>query len=450
METSSWGGKGVTISVQELSDFVETFSASPCAVLFTQELKRNKELIRKKHFIMQQQDGAGAPAPQPLALPSQDAKRLLEVYVKRSLSFDGAAVNKKPRVKLWRSGTLVERRSRIRKQESNACVQPASSEVVGDFSRIVPTPVPDSSVKPGVTSKKSEKKSKKPSFLKSILGLLSRKTSEKNEEEEATPVKTGASAATQQNPLTTSCLPFLGGSLGASPHPSRQLQRKVSSKISFRTRGSEEAKFTPVKRPSTLAVFDQGHKPEIVSVEPNNTYYEKVSEELAKIVRRVKDEGHLTSEHSTKAWRNTPVNEKEVMDRITELLKEEGDAIDIKLKGNSYINSFFQGLSYGSFQQLADRYLEAETPEPLPPNAGCKELVHFAVTLDFTAKMAGLSNQAVGSIMGFGRQYLQDRFLQMNFAHSGAPAQTQVQTVASVGQEPGECQEQERHFFSLD
>ncbi|XP_018580814.1 apoptosis facilitator Bcl-2-like protein 14 [Scleropages formosus] len=404
---------------------------------------------------MQKQDGCRAPVPELLALPSQDATRLLEVYVKRSLSLnDGAVANRKPQVKLRRSGTVVENHSRICRQESNASTRPAAAKVVAEVSRPAPSkssgPVmPEVSAKLGLMSKKSEKKRKKPSFLKSILSLFSRRASEKSEEEEAKPVKTGAAAATQQSSFTASCLPFRGG-FQDPPCPGK-LQRKVSwRKMSFRARACEEAKFTPVKRPTTLGLFDGGHKPEVVSVEPNSTYYEKMSDELAKLVRRVKDEGYSVPEQSVKARKNVAAQEKEVIERITELLKQEGDAIDGVLKENSTISSFFQCLSYGSFQQLADRYVEAETPEPLPPDAGCKELVHFAVTLDFTAKMAGLSNQAVGRIMGFGQQYLQERFMRMTFAHSGVPGRTGMQAAVSSGYESMESQEQVGNFVSLD
>lgn len=71
-------------------------------------------------------------------------------------------------------------------------------------------------------------------------------------------------------------------------------------------------------------------------------------------------------------------------------------------------------MSYTSFQQLADTYLETEmTPTerdhaPVFPTA--PELVKLAFTLDFTARVAGLSRQNVGHITGLGARYLEDRF----------------------------------------
>ncbi|KAG7226792.1 hypothetical protein INR49_014141, partial [Caranx melampygus] len=66
------------------------------------------------------------------------------------------------------------------------------------------------------------------------------------------------------------------------------------------------------------------NKPDIteiqaVSVEPTDCYYEKVSEELQKIVHEVKEKEE-----------ETPLSDEEVINRIIALTKEQGDAIDDK------------------------------------------------------------------------------------------------------------------------
>lgn len=81
---------------------------------------------------------------------------------------------------------------------------------------------------------------------------------------------------------------------------------------------------------------------------------------------------------------------------------------------NSNVNTFYQMLSYGYFQQLADFYVEGETPGPLPAGTGDPALVRFAFTLDFTAKLAHLYNNALCRIVDFGIQYLHDRFTQID------------------------------------
>lgn len=70
-------------------------------------------------------------------------------------------------------------------------------------------------------------------------------------------------------------------------------------------------------------------------------------------------------------------------------------------------------MSYSSFQRLADAYLEKEaTPTSNLPTIlpTAPELVKLAFTLDFTARIAGLSKQNVGHITGLGNRYLTDRF----------------------------------------
>lgn len=104
---------------------------------------------------------------------------------------------------------------------------------------------------------------------------------------------------------------------------------------------------------------------------------------------------------------------EEVINRIIALTKEQGDAIDGKIKDNPTLSNFFQGMSYSSFQQLADAYLEKETtPTQNPPTvlSTAPELVKLAFTFDFTARIAGLSKQNIGHITGLGNRYLQDRF----------------------------------------
>lgn len=81
------------------------------------------------------------------------------------------------------------------------------------------------------------------------------------------------------------------------------------------------------------------------------------------------------------------------------------------MKESPSLSNFFQGLTYGSFQQLADQYVLSEIPaEPAQDPVVAPELVRLAFTLDFTARLAGLSRQSPSHIMGHGKCYLQERF----------------------------------------
>lgn len=86
-------------------------------------------------------------------------------------------------------------------------------------------------------------------------------------------------------------------------------------------------------------------------------------------------------------------------------------ALFLQLKDNPTLVSYFNTLTYGSFQQLADQYVKLEvSQQTTQPPVAAPELVKFAFTLDFTARVAGLSRHTPRHIVGFGNQYLRERF----------------------------------------
>lgn len=90
----------------------------------------------------------------------------------------------------------------------------------------------------------------------------------------------------------------------------------------------------------------------------------------------------------------------------------------LQLKENATISSYFNTITYGSFQQLADQYVNSEVPlETMQQPTVAPELVKFAFTLDFTARVAALSRHAPGHILGFGNQYLKERFTYICESH---------------------------------
>ncbi|KAG9352833.1 hypothetical protein JZ751_017409 [Albula glossodonta] len=396
---------------------------------------------------MQSVDRGTSPQPQVLSLGHNDATRLLEVYVTRSLSLnDGRAGDRQSGVKSRKWVTLADRKSRVRRYSSDSSVHLRPNEgedMIGPFEPVPmenpsttpvhvpadhPTDVPrgtpmashlESSTEyeqDGKSSKKGAKKSKKPSFLKSILNIFSRKGGQKKEERKS-------SSPDRVGPLIPPDVSSSGANQ-ASPQARRSLKRKLSRRFSFRNRGVDEVKNRSLRKPSSLDLSKKVHVAGAVSVEPTSLYYEKVSEELEKIVKEVKnsptDEGQKIFDQGSESMTRVTAEEAEVMEKIINLIKQQGDAIEEELKLNEYngISSFFQRLSYGSFRQLADFYVETGTPSQLPEGTvTAPELVKFAFTLDFTAKVAGLSSQTLGRIMGFGNQYLQDRFTQMSVAH---------------------------------
>ncbi|XP_073324742.1 uncharacterized protein [Pagrus major] len=328
-----------------------------------------------------------------ISVPHKDTIRLLEVFVTRSLSLnDGALGSKKERKDKW-----VTMPNRQRRHSSDPSIhlmelQGSSDEDIGPFSVIeppasVPDTVPEEPEKP---PKKS--KNKKPSFWKSFVGFFSRKNSEEKDEDEDNRSEMPAVVKAEESlsDAVTNCLPATTATLQ---------KKKSTRRKSIKRRFSKRRRST-IRLNKDLNTADISRVEAVISVEPTYAYYEKVSQELERIVHEVKEE-------------DEQLTDEQIINRIIALTKEQGDAIDDKLKDNPTLSGFFQRMSYSSFQKLADAYLETEAspthnPPTVPPTA--PELIKLAFTYDFTAKIARLSRQNVGHITGLGNRYLEDRF----------------------------------------
>ncbi|KAM7006419.1 uncharacterized protein LKV04_002990 [Tautogolabrus adspersus] len=322
-------------------------------------------------------------------VPHKDTIRLLEVYVKRSLSLNDGTLGivKDARKEKW-----VTLPKRLRRHSSDPLMPGLNNEGLGGFSGVdTPLNQPETSHK---EIEKSNKKTKKPSFWKNVLSFFSGKSSEE-EEQDSTSKVTEASKAEETSDATTQCLP-------ATPVTVRK--RKSLKKKSLRRRFSKRRLSLTKSNKSVKDVNPAGitRVQDAVSVEPTLAYYEKFSEELEKIVHEVQKKEEVQS-----------LSNEELINRIIALTKQQGDAIDDKMKDNPTLSNFFQGMSYGAFEELVDAYVKKEaTPTDSPPNnyPTAPELVKLAFTLDFTARIAGLSRQNIRHITGLGNRYLQDRF----------------------------------------
>nr|XP_019952155.1 PREDICTED: uncharacterized protein LOC109635438 [Paralichthys olivaceus] len=325
-------------------------------------------------------------------VPHEDTIRLLEVFVKRSLSVNDGIVLKKRNERKEKWVTIKQRR-----HSSDPSLHLTDGLIDSEaFSAVEPSTAPLETC-PEVPEKqnKRSKKNKKSSFWKSILGFFSGKSSEdKDEEQDSTTETPRDSAVELASEAAITCLPT----------PPMSSQKKISKRKFLRRRFSKRrlSLIKSHRQSKDLHTADISDFEAVTRVEPTYSYYEKVSEELERIVLEVKVKEE-----------DRPLSDEEVINRIIALTKEEGDAIDNKMKDNPALNNFFQGMSYSSFQKLADTYLEKETtptraPLTVPPTA--PELVKLAFTLDFTARVAGLSRQNIGHITVLGNLYLQNRF----------------------------------------
>lgn len=319
-----------------------------------------------------------------ILVPHKDTIRLLEVYVKRSLSLNDGALEGK---KTGRKAKWVTMAKRPRRHSSDPSIHLSDgldNGEIGIFSGVEPQANLPETLQEQKKRHKKSKKIKKTSVWKSFLGLFSWKDPDEKDEEvpeictsdqvfDTVPTATGASVPRRRSAKK------------------RDKKRRMSRRLSL----LKSKKFEDVT-PDDISVEA------VVSVQPTYSYYEKVTEELEKIVHEVKENEEVK-----------PLTDDEIIKRIIALTKQQGDAIDCKIKDNPTLSNFFQAMSYSSFQRLTDAYLEKEAspvqnPPTVPPTA--PELVKLAFTLDFTARIAGLSRQNIRHITGLGNRYLQDRF----------------------------------------
>ncbi|XP_023136838.2 uncharacterized protein LOC111575754 [Amphiprion ocellaris] len=325
-----------------------------------------------------------------ISVPHKDTIRLLEVYVKRSLSLNDGSLGDKRAGKKEKWVTMPKRHRRHSSDPSLHLAEGLNDGDIGVFSVVEPPKnLPETCPEEPEKPKKKKKKTKKPSLWKSFVGLFSQKSSkdkEDDEEEDSPPEMSESTVPTTPFQSTTPVT----------------LRKKAMKRKSIRRRFSKRrlSLIKPNKPGKDLNLDDITGVEAVISVEPTYSYYEKVTEELEKIVHEVKEEAR-------------PLSDEEVIERIIALTKKQGDAIDDKLRDNPTLNNFFQRMTYSSFQKLADDYLQKEaSPTHSPPTVlpTAPELVKLAFTLDFTARIAGLSRQNVGHITGLGNRYLQDRF----------------------------------------
>ncbi|XP_013863972.1 uncharacterized protein LOC106517596 [Austrofundulus limnaeus] len=324
------------------------------------------------------------PHGQLISVPHKDTIRLLEVYVKRSLSLNDGSLGLKRSGKKEKWVTMARKHRRSSSDPSLFLaneIKPGDSEVFRAAESLsdVPEKPPED-----LEKSKKPKKNKKPSFLKTFFGFFTRKNDEDSEED-----PNDSAEVSVASEAVTTCLPTPPVTLQKKSTRKSSLKRKMSKRLSKRA--------SKLLNPADITGVGA-----VISVEPTYAYYEKVSEELEKIVHEVKEKEEVEV-----------LSDAEVLNRLIALTKEQGDAMDDKLKDNPTLNNFFQRLTYSSFQKMADAYLEKEAtpnhnPPPVHPTA--PELVKLAFTLDFTARIAGLSKQNVGHITCLGNRYLQDRF----------------------------------------
>ncbi|XP_072336749.1 uncharacterized protein [Scyliorhinus torazame] len=316
-------------------------------------------------------------------------KRVVEVHIKRSLSMkeDGSRLKelkwrslpaKIPQINVsHRDGagpSELATRGRARGTASQASGDGTAFSVSNSFS-IEPDMVKEAS-KGRSKDKKKGKKSQ--TFLGKIASFLWRKKGDEKKDEGCKTSKESAPPQVESPPDET------GEQLdtqGAPEEPATTHKSKSKRKSSLRRvfsfkRNNPEVKESgsgcpgPNKskavRPKHLDLRDVCRPRPGKTDRDSEHLYEQVSEEVDRIVRTLEFSEGIENNLNRRSLREkTETNgPKESVDnsiyKIIEILQNIGDRVDTELQRNSLLSTFFKDISYNSFKELADQYIESE------------------------------------------------------------------------------------------
>lgn len=156
-------------------------------------------------------------------VPHKDTIRLLEVYVKRSLSLNDGADKKSRRKEKW--VTIPRKQRRHSSDPSLHLIDGFKDSDVGPFYAVdSETREPETIFEEPVKPVKKSKKIKKPSVFKNLFNIFSRKSTEDKSEDEEGPLETpiDPKVGSSSDSLST-CLPTT---------PSNSLRKKSSRRKS--------------------------------------------------------------------------------------------------------------------------------------------------------------------------------------------------------------------------
>ncbi|KAM5180738.1 uncharacterized protein ACMZJ9_001281 [Mantella aurantiaca] len=332
-----------------------------------------------------------------VSLNKQEAKLVLETYIKRSFSNRETkrTVEKKEKrhVRVQRSvsdltkfrqrakenktplGTKAELQETERKDVDNVNKSLESEETVQQNQQ----PANTVSIKPA-----------KKSWFRNLLDQLFRKEVKPSE---------------QTAPVVSSVTPETDGHSTKTSRKASIRKNSLRRTLSLKKNVAEEE--TKLKRPTYLPLK---HINKLSSAKQQENheecYYHQMSAEIELLVNdadctRKQSLGEELIDGEMKAA-------DDVIKQIVSILQKEGDSYDRKIKEDPTLSKFFRNISYNSFKQLADVYVDKkmkkrgsdETPEDMK----------FAFSIHLTKQVAGIATHPVNRIMGFGNQYLQDTF----------------------------------------
>ncbi|XP_004934936.3 apoptosis facilitator Bcl-2-like protein 14 isoform X2 [Gallus gallus] len=377
----------------------------------------------------QQWDAAWQPSGSILSLDRRGAKKVLEIYVRRSLSCCENTHAAKERLQerakgKGRKAALLQRsesdfgkyshaKHSLKKEQEEEAKELGLEEAVVEESK-ASAPGEDPKVEP--EPKRKSTKSSSPqgkaqhTWFKSFLNLLFKRSPEEQKENVGQKAKekdlrTPYSSKTEgaRRPRANTC---------TSPTLGKASRRRPSLKkvFSFKKNVEEERgeAGARAKRPGCLPLRHVLASSPTEAEQPEG-YYARVSEEVGLIVQ---GSGERRAERLPGPTCTDGVDE--AIREIVALLQEAGDELDRQVKEDVRLRTFFKDMSYSSFKNLADAYVRREMTASRP-NVNPQE-IQFAFTVHLTARVAGICNQAVNRIMGFGTRYLEDSFAPLSYS----------------------------------
>lgn len=368
-----------------------------------------------------------------LSLDRQGAKKVLEIYVRRSLSCceNSLVAKKKLQEGARRRGRKADglQRSKSdfckyscaklspRKDQEEGSKASDVDEALDDESK-TPREVPKEEPEPKRKSTKNSSQGKtQRTWFKSFLNFLFKKSPEDQKENTGQKTKEKDAKAPHSSKPEGAKGPV--GDFSTSPPLGRTPKRRPSLKkvFSFKKHAEEErgeaAAGTRAKRPSCLPLRHV-QAPATPDVEQPDGYYTQVSEEIGLIVQGSESQGsraHGCGQPPQPAGTDAV---DEAIRRIVALLQSAGDELDRQVREDARLRMFFKDMSYSSFKNLADAYVRKEMTASRP-DVNPQE-IQFAFAVHLTAKVAGICNQAVNRIMGFGTRYLEDSFAPLSYS----------------------------------
>ncbi|XP_030076879.1 uncharacterized protein C6orf222 [Microcaecilia unicolor] len=352
-----------------------------------------------------------------LSLDQQEAKKVLEIYVRRTLSNYEGKTRRQERTskrvkKLQRSesdyvqyGRRKTAEQTVRRERESPAEWKEPAKVPASGKQEEKENVPTNADKGSLSVKKEKKQT---SWLKAIFSFFSKK---KEEGIKKTNERDHAPGYVEQERTV--------GSLG----PGKSLKKRTSLRrvISNKQNAPEEDKGSSLeaaakvagkpKRPNFLPL-QQVHKPARIGKENSDIYCNKVSEEIELIVQEKEalQDGNRKQSMDGDLPDEGELQTEALIRKIAALLQRKGDQWNQKIRDDPKLNSFFQDMSYSTFKQLADVYLDKEVKSTVGERT--PEEMKFAFSVHLTAKVAGICNYPVSRVMGFGKQYLEDTFSQ--------------------------------------